>query len=123
MLICADLNLIDHVLSNLISNAVKYSGRSRRIEISVLDLGAAVELSVHDHGVGIPDNEVPKLFARFYRASTAAGISGTGIGLYLVREIVALHGGDIRVESKLGEGSHFIVTLPRAVLEERRISA
>jgi signal transduction histidine kinase len=71
-----------------------------------------VEIVVRDFGVGIPTEELPQLFTRFFRASTSRNVSGTGIGLHFAREILALHGGSISVESEIGAGSAFAVRLP-----------
>jgi PAS domain S-box-containing protein len=112
LLIDADPKLLEHVFSNLVSNAVKYSGASRRIDVSAARDGDAVAVTVRDHGLGVAPDEVPKLFTRFFRARTAMGISGTGIGLHLVREFVSLHGGTVEVVSEIGRGSTFRVRLP-----------
>jgi PAS domain S-box-containing protein len=108
-----DARLLDRVFVNLFSNAIKYSGDSRSIEITFADAPGSVSVSIRDHGIGIPEAEMPKLFQRFYRASTAKNLPGTGIGLHLVRELVELHGGVVAVRSKVGEGSEFTVRLPR----------
>ena len=110
-----DARLLDRVFVNLLSNAIKYSGDSRSIEIVFSDVPEAgsVSVSIRDHGIGIPEAEMPTLFQRFYRASTAKNLPGTGIGLHLVHELVELHGGGIEVRSKVGEGSEFLVRLPR----------
>ncbi|MBL8700383.1 MAG: PAS-domain containing protein [Alphaproteobacteria bacterium] len=108
----ADPPLLDQVFSNLLANAIKYSGTSRRIDVSVSRAADAVDISVRDYGIGIPAAEIPKLFTRFFRASTAKGLPGTGIGLNLARELVALHGGTVAVDSDVAEGSCFKVTLP-----------
>ncbi|MBM3521346.1 MAG: PAS domain-containing protein [Alphaproteobacteria bacterium] len=109
-----DASLLDQVVTNLVSNAVKYSGRSRQVEVAVSVSGRWAKLEVVDHGIGIPEAELERVFERFYRASTAKGLPGTGIGLNLVRELVDLHGGRIAVASRVGEGTRFTVTLPRA---------
>jgi PAS domain S-box-containing protein len=110
-----DARLLDRIFVNLLSNAIKYSGESRRVEIAIEDApeSGSVSVSVRDHGIGIPEAELSKLFERFYRASTARGLPGTGIGLHLVRELVELHGGRIEVRSTVGQGSEFTVRLPR----------
>jgi PAS domain S-box-containing protein len=108
-----DVKLLEQVFTNLLSNAVKYSGRSRRIEISAALGDATVRICVRDHGLGIPADEMSQLFTRFFRARTAIGIPGTGIGLHLVRELVQMHGGRVDVASEPGKGSSFTVTLPR----------
>jgi len=108
-----DPALLDQIFTNLLSNAVKYSGERRSIAVLGTAVSAeAVEIAVSDGGLGIPEEEISKLFQRFFRASTAKGIAGTGIGLHLVRQLVELHGGSIKVESTLGEGSTFTVRLP-----------
>ncbi|MBL8697028.1 MAG: PAS domain S-box protein [Alphaproteobacteria bacterium] len=107
-----DPRLLDQVFTNLLSNAVKYSGRSRRIEIAVKVNAEQVTTTIRDFGLGISPEDRPQLFQRFYRAATAQGIAGTGIGLYLVKELVRLHGGTIEVTSELGRGSVFTITLP-----------
>jgi signal transduction histidine kinase len=104
--------LVEQVVANLLSNAVKYSGRSGRIAVRLCVEGNVVRCSVRDWGIGIPADEVSRIFDRFYRARTASGIAGTGIGLDVARQISRLHGGDIAVESREGEGSTFIFTMP-----------
>ncbi len=113
--IMGDARLLDHAFTNLVSNAVKYSGTSRRIQVGITDNGERAAISVRDYGIGIPEGEIPQLFARFFRASTAKGLSGTGIGLNLVKALVTMHGGEIRVASRVGEGSVFTVELPSRV--------
>lgn len=116
VMIDADPRLLEQVFSNLLSNAVKYSGCARRVDVVVAtqeEPAPAVVVTVRDHGVGIPADEVDKLFGRFFRARTAAGISGTGLGLHVTRELVLLHGGVIDVTSQLDQGSSFTVRLPR----------
>ncbi|MBM3525399.1 MAG: hypothetical protein FJX57_20820, partial [Alphaproteobacteria bacterium] len=108
-----DPRLLDQVFANLISNAIKYSGASRRVEVSAIAEGEVVVVRVRDYGIGVPEAEIGQLFTRFFRASTAKGLPGTGIGLNLVRELVTLHRGEVRVESRVGEGTTFVVTLPR----------
>ncbi len=105
--------MLDQVFTNLLTNAVKYSGTSKRIDIACAVLPDAVTIAVRDFGIGVAEDELAKLFTRFYRASTARGLPGTGIGLNLARELVILHKGDLTVESRVGEGSTFTVSLPR----------
>jgi signal transduction histidine kinase len=108
-----DAKLLDQVFTNLLTNAVKYSGRSRRVEIALAVAPAAVRVEVHDFGLGVPTDELPQLFTRFFRARTSMGIPGTGIGLHVVREFVQMHGGRIEVASEIDKGSTFAVILPR----------
>ncbi len=104
------------VLGNLLSNAIRYSPAGGRVVLAAVSTGENVEVTVRDEGLGIPADAREKIFERFYRvdSSDRRRIGGTGIGLALVKEIVAAHGGSIRVESILGEGSAFTVVLPVA---------
>lgn len=114
-LVTIDTTMMEQALSNLLSNAVKYSTAPAPVEILARTEGRDVLISVRDAGVGIPADDLPRLFERFFRARTASGIAGTGIGLAFARHIVRLHGGDILVTSREGAGSTFTVRLPDAV--------
>jgi signal transduction histidine kinase len=116
--VLCDVILIEQVISNLLSNALKYSGNTAEVEVRISVEEERVCCSVRDWGVGIPADELPKVFDRFYRARTATGIAGTGIGLDVARQIMLMHGGDIRAESREGEGSTFTFTLPTATFAE-----
>ena len=107
-----DPKLLFQVMSNLLSNAIKYSPGGGLIKITVWTEAEQLVVSVQDHGIGIPEADLDRLFSRYYRGSNVSGIVGTGIGLYLVRMVIELHGGDIAVESREGEGSRFTVRLP-----------
>ncbi len=111
----ADPERIKAVIQNLISNAIKYSPDGGPVRIHARDLGAEIEISVEDHGIGIRAEDIPKLFHRFQRVNreAAPGVSGTGLGLSICRSIVGEHGGTIRVDSRYREGSTFTVRLPR----------
>ncbi len=106
--------LIEHVMSNLLTNAEKYSPPEAPIEVEVSADEEAVYCSVHDQGVGIPANELSQVFQPFIRATTAKGTPGTGIGLHLARKLARLQGGDVTVETQEGQGSTFTLRLPRA---------
>ena len=110
--IIADHMRLDQVFTNLLSNAVKYAPQAPLIEVKGWTDGGDVLVSVVDHGIGIPENDLPHMFKRFFRAKTAEGIAGTGIGLNVVKEFVEMHGGSIDVASVEGEGSTFTVRLP-----------
>lgn len=116
--IAGDPGMLEQVFANLLSNAVKYSPGSPRIEVVGAAQGGYASVTVIDQGLGIPAEEQPKLFDRFFRASTSSGIAGTGIGLNLVAQIVELHGGRVDVESAQGRGSKFTVRLPIRTLPE-----
>lgn len=112
--IVADSQLLDHVFTNLLSNAVKYAPDSPEIDVRGRTTDDIATISVTDRGRGIPEAELPQMFQRYFRASTAHGISGTGIGLNLSQEFVELHGGAIEIESAVGAGTTFTVKLPRS---------
>jgi signal transduction histidine kinase len=99
-------------LGNLIDNAIKYTGQGS-IVISAVAYELFVKIDVKDTGNGIPEEEQPKIFSRFYRSENARDTEGVGIGLYLAREIVSGEGGYIKVASVPGEGATFSVFLPR----------
>jgi PAS domain S-box-containing protein len=115
LMIMGDELRLEQVLQNLISNALKYSLNTGAVQIRVEQEHDTARIVVADQGLGIPTADIPRLFERFYRASNAdvQHITGMGIGLYIVKEILLLHGGTITVESTEGEGSTFIVDLPR----------
>ena len=107
-----DAGLLEQVFANLLSNAVKYSPDADEIEVHAFADATRLVVRVCDHGVGIPAQEMPRLFEKFFRASTAVGIPGTGIGLNITRQIVDLHGGILTVDSHVGTGTTFTVKLP-----------
>ncbi len=107
-----DRDLWEKIVFNLLSNAFKFTFEGE-IEISLRQLRESVELAVRDTGTGIPANDLPQLFERFYRVKNARGrtFEGSGIGLALVQELVKQHGGTVSVDSEVGVGSTFSVTL------------
>jgi len=107
-----DRHRMEQVLTNLLSNALKY-GAGKPVDLEVLDAGANVVLRVRDRGVGIPEEAQARIFGRFERAASERHYGGLGLGLYITREIVVAHGGEITVRSAPGEGATFLVTLPR----------
>ncbi|MBX5490882.1 MAG: sensor histidine kinase [Chloroflexi bacterium] len=115
IVVAADPARIARVLDNLLSNAAKYSAPNAPIDVATYSDGQA-HVSVRDYGIGIPSEELPRLFRRFYRTREArrGRQSGLGLGLYISHEIVAAHGGRLRVESHVGKGSCFTVDLPLA---------
>ncbi|MBJ6126073.1 sensor histidine kinase [Microvirga splendida] len=115
--------LIEQVVVNLLSNAIKYSGVAPVVEIKIWMDGSRAYCSVRDWGIGIPAKELPKIFERFYRASTASGIAGTGIGLNFAQRIMHLHGGEIHVESYEAAGSLFTFDLPIANADQAQQAA
>ena len=109
-----DADALGEVLQNLIDNAFKYTGPTKRIAVDVRRDGAGVELAVTDNGQGIERIHHRRIFDSFYRVDDrlSRATEGTGLGLALTRHIVHAHGGRIRVESEPGKGARFIVTLP-----------
>jgi signal transduction histidine kinase len=112
--VLGDADRLRQVFDNLLRNAVKYSPGGQPVDVTVTTQGDAFRVAVRDRGIGIPEDEQDRLFERFSRASNArrAKIAGSGIGLFIVKMIVDRHGGSITVQSKLGGGSTFVVTLP-----------
>jgi signal transduction histidine kinase len=108
---------LERMLVNLLTNAVKFTPDGGRVELQLRTLSEKTEIVVSDTGVGIPEDEQSKLFTRFFRSSTATerAIQGTGLGLTIVKAIVALHGGRIEVESAHQRGTTVTVSLPRKV--------
>lgn len=114
--IFADKDRINQVLINLISNAVKYTPDGGEIRITLSEAEDSVVLSIEDNGIGIPEEEIPYIFERFYRADKSRNrmTGGSGIGLAIVKSVVAAHGGTVDVASKLNKGSCFTITLPKS---------
>jgi signal transduction histidine kinase len=106
-----DRSRLEQILINLLSNALKY-GAGKPVRVGVKLDGERVRLSVVDQGLGLREEDRARIFERFERAISANEASGLGLGLYIAREIAQAHGGEISVESRLGEGSTFTVTLP-----------
>jgi PAS domain S-box-containing protein len=114
LIVSGDALRLEQVLQNLLQNAIKYSPVGGLISIAIAQHRQMASMSVTDQGIGIPQEALPRLFDRFYRATQreAGGIGGLGIGLYVVKEIVTLHGGTITVTSTEGAGSTFTIDLP-----------
>jgi PAS domain S-box-containing protein len=104
---------LDQVLSNLLSNAMKYGGDRKLIQIAVEEGPATVSIRVRDHGLGISAEDQERIFERFERLISVRHFGGFGLGLWIVRQVVEAHGGHVHVESVIGEGSAFTVELPR----------
>jgi signal transduction histidine kinase/tetratricopeptide (TPR) repeat protein len=113
-LLALDRTALSQAVTNLIDNAIKYSGDSRRISVSASLEGQAVAIAVQDFGVGIKGEDIPRVFERFYRGGDelTRTVKGSGLGLTLVREIVAAHRGKVHVMSEPGKGSVFSIRLP-----------
>ncbi|MCB0839540.1 MAG: response regulator, partial [Bacteroidetes bacterium] len=112
-----DADKLEKVVNNLLSNAFKFTPEEGKISLSISQRGQNLEISVKDSGIGIPEERLANIFERFFQVQSdpnreVRAYEGSGIGLALVKEIIDLHGGEIQVESQLGEGSHFRVILP-----------
>ncbi len=107
-----DPDLLRHVVSNLLSNAVKYSPAGRPVVLRVRHENTAAVLTVHDQGLGIPPDDLPRLFNAFQRGSNVRQVPGSGLGLVVIRHCLDLHGGCIRLESQEGKGTRAEVRVP-----------
>jgi len=113
-LVWADPGKLNQILLNLITNGIKYTHENGSVSVEARTVDDTVEIWVNDTGIGIAREDQDKVFQRFTQIDSSATRSqgGTGLGLAIVRELVELHGGAIRVQSKLGKGSSFIFTMP-----------
>ncbi len=114
-LVPGDRDRLNQVFDNLLGNAIKFSPDGGEVTIRVWDAGDVVEASISDNGIGIPADELEKIFERFYQVdgSTTRRFGGTGLGLAIVKRIVEAHGGRVWAESEQGRGSTFFFTLPK----------
>lgn len=125
ILVYGDRSRLSQLFTNLLHNAVKYSPDGGKVAVCVTsDQSDVVEVSVEDSGIGIPTSALPKLFDKFYRVDNSASrkIGGTGLGLAICKEIAEGHGGSIRVDSRVGLGSKFTITLPKYAVEDKMSS-
>lgn len=109
--VMGDPVLLGYIVRNLVSNAIKYSPDGGDIQVELAQTGSQITLKVQDQGIGIPPNDLDKLFSAYHRAENVGTIPGTGLGLKIVKDCAALHGGRIEVSSELNRGTTFIVTL------------
>jgi len=117
-----DRDRIDQILTNLIGNAIKY-GEDRPVVVTAVDEGECVRIGVRDQGIGIPRAQQERIFERFERLIPDRHFGGLGLGLWIVRRLVEAHGGTIEVQSELGAGAMFVVTLPKRSAQTARASA
>lgn len=112
----ADYDLIQQVIYNLIDNAVKFTEEGGTIGVSIRETGEFAECAVRNTGSGIPTSELPHIFERFYKSDRSRGLDkkGTGLGLYIVKSIISMHGGEITVSSTEGAYTEFVFRLPRS---------
>ncbi len=107
-----DRERIEQVIDNLVANAVKF-GAGKPVEVVAEAVNGTVHLAIRDHGIGIAPDDQRRIFERFERAVSTWHYGGFGLGLWIARNIVQAHGGEIHVWSEPGQGSRFDVTLPR----------
>ena len=112
--VVADTQRLHQVVINLLGNALKFTPAGGRVTLESGPARGRARLSVADTGAGIPSDELPRIFDRFWRGRQAAGVAGSGIGLAVVAELVRAHGGTVTATSTLGHGTRLVVTLPRA---------
>ena len=124
MIMAIDADMIERIMLNLLSNAIKFTPRGGTIAVHVKSKGESIDISVRDTGAGIPADRINIIFERFRQvnSSLTRNHEGSGIGLSLVKNLVKLHGGEIRVSSQYGEGTEFLITLPvRLVNKENAV--
>ena len=120
--VMGDLMRLEIVVNNLVDNAIKYSPRGSDVITTLAADGKLARVMVSDKGIGIADEDMSRLFVRFSRLGQLADVPGTGLGLYLARELARLHGGDITVVSTPGQGSEFTLSLPLEARSSSRTS-
>ena len=113
-LVKMDSRIIILIMTNLLANAVKFSPENPEISVTSYVEAGRIVLKIKDNGVGIPPDEQAKVFGRFYRASTAKNISGSGVGLSLVHDLTHVHEGMISLKSAVGKGTEFTLSFPYA---------
>lgn len=114
-----DVKLLRRAISNLVSNAIKYTPQNGDVFISLAATHNIVTIAITDTGIGIPPKDMPRLFDAFRRAENVGNIPGTGLGLAIAKQVVELHNGQITVSSQLGKGTEFLITLPLTRNRER----
>ncbi len=110
--VCADMEKLIQVIVNILDNAIKFSSKGSIVEVKLTQQEELAILEVADNGIGIPDEEIPKIFDRFYRADNAKSVGGSGLGLAISKEIVEFLNGTITVTSSIGDGTAILIKLP-----------
>jgi len=118
--IMADSDALSQAINNLLDNAIKYSGKIKKVVVQAYTEGGNLAIAVKDFGVGIKKEELEKIFDRFYRGGEelTRSVRGSGLGLTLVKKIVEAHSGTVQVKSQPGKGSTFTVSLPLKKIKE-----
>jgi signal transduction histidine kinase len=108
-----DSKLLDHSITNIISNAVKYSKNDTTVRILAKANDKKVALRIIDQGIGIPKEDLANIGQKFFRAKNTLSVAGTGIGIYLTKHFIQLHGGNVAIDSEINVGTTVTITLPR----------
>jgi signal transduction histidine kinase len=108
-----DAHLLEHILANLLTNALKYSADHGHVTLSVANEADRCVFTIADDGIGIPEADQSRIFEPFHRASNSEMSFGTGLGLAIVKEFTQLHNGTVSFHSRIGEGTSFTVTIPQ----------
>jgi two-component system sensor histidine kinase KdpD len=112
-----DVALFEQVLVNLLDNAVKYSPSDTPIDVNVLQTGNAIRIEICDRGIGIPVDDLERVFDKFYRVQRPEKVSGTGLGLAICKGIIEAHGGTIKASNRPGGGTIITIILPKEIVE------
>jgi signal transduction histidine kinase len=112
VLVQGDRYRLIQVITNYLSNGIKYSKGSREVELTMQHEGKTITVSVKDKGLGISKEQLPYIFNRFFRAEKTKNLEGVGLGLYLCRQIIKAHKGNVWAESEEGKGSTFYFSIP-----------
>lgn len=122
--IACDPDKIERIMLNLLSNAIKFTNPGDEITVNMMDKGEHILISVKDTGVGIPGDKLQDIFERFKQVDKTIwrNREGSGIGLSLVKSLVELHGGNISIKSKQGEGTEFIIDLPSKTVDYEEVN-
>lgn len=121
--VAGDPKLLGQVMSNLITNALKYSEKESPVHIEAYSEGAEVAIAIHDRGRGISSEEIDKVGQRFFRGSGSEGIAGSGIGLHFAMKVIELHRGKLEIQSQMSVGSTFTVRIPQNLDRQHRDSS
>ncbi len=111
--VVADIQILNHILTNLLNNAIKYSPDGGDVKFTVEEENESLKFTVQDKGIGIPQEDQNKLFQPFFRAKNSSGIKGSGLGLTIIKRYVEIHKGEISFDSKLGVGTKFIIMIKK----------
>ena len=114
-----DQKLLFQAFSNIVGNSIKYSAKDVAINVEISTDFGGIIIDFSDNGMGIPADDIPKLFNRYFRGGNVSGVVGTGLGLYIVKTIIDLHGGNIIIESEMGKGTKTSIHLPALAGQEK----